>query len=1133
MISLHNILSIAKYERTTLLRSWFFRIFGILSLVVLFFMNFGLVSEGGDARWIFRAIPSTIPYYNLLILNVAQAIISVFLASDFLKRDKKLDTTEVIYMRSMTNGEYVIGKTWGNLQVFLVLNVIVLLMALIFNLLATGTFVDWKSYIVYMLLISIPTLVFIMGLSFLLMSLIRNQAVTFILILGYIGITLFLLQGKYYYLFDYMAYNIPMLNSDIIGFGNISSVLVHRGLYFSLGLGFIFLTIYLLKRLPQSEATTFLSVIFSILLIGSGLFLGFRHISRFKSTERERAEMVDVNTKYENRSFVDVKQHKISLTHKGSEISAVSDMVLVNNTSNPIDTFIFLLNPGLKISKVLAEGAEIKFTRENQLILVDTPGKLSPDSTYRMQITYGGEVDESYCYLDIDKETYEGAKKIEGVLNVDKRYAITTPEYLLLTPEAGWYPKPGISYCPGTITWVRDYFTDFRLEVKTESSLKAISQGMITEVEPGHFRFENDNPLTQISLAIGNYKSKEMEAADVKFGIWYLDGHDFFSNALPLLKDTLSQIVGDRFKDFQRLYNLRYSFKRLSLIEVPAQFATFERRLISNQECLQPEQIYISEKGYSIRDVDFKIRLKQEKRWRSREGESMTPKDYEVSLMNNFLGNFNNEQGRPDFRHGGPGTMSTSQASVEKANPFFIFPMFYYFQNYIRSERWPITNRIFEAYLKSKNTDMRSAFMRNMSGTNEDEMASITLQDSTFEQVLADPRQKRIVDNVIKLKGDVLFSLVQLKTGDLEFETFIRGLLNDNKFKIIKFDHFDELINQRFGVALTPTMDNWFKQKALPGYLFSPVKAVKVTDGEQIKTMVTLTVTNFTNVDGIVKFIFRLGGFGGGPGRGGGGMNRSRGGGGGMNPNDNLTKIVHLGPNETKNLSFLLLTEPRMVTINTLASKNIPQMIMNGFPSIVEDPKAKPFDGEVVSNVPVSMLQPNETILDNEDPGFMVTKRTNTSLLLKWVKGNNESKQKYSSFNFWNPPETWTAITNSDLYGSYVRSGLYIKAGDGSQRATWNIPIKQAAYYEVYYYVFKPRTFRGPDGGGGEQKGEYHFLIKHDDGEEEQNLDIAAAQAGWNQIGSYYFSPDTATIILTNQSQQKYVFADAIKLVKL
>jgi hypothetical protein len=215
-------------------------------------MNFAMIIEGGGEQgWAISSIPSAIPYFNLLILNVAQAVIAVFLASDFLKRDKKLDTTEVIYMRSMTNGEYVIGKTWGNLQVFLILNIAVVTMALIFNLLSQSTSVNWLSYAAYLLLISVPTLVFIMGLSFMLMSVVRNQAITFVLVLGYIGITLFLIQDKYYYIFDYMAFNIPMLISDITGMGNLDKVLLHRGIYF-----FAWCKFYFSYNIPFEKAST-------------------------------------------------------------------------------------------------------------------------------------------------------------------------------------------------------------------------------------------------------------------------------------------------------------------------------------------------------------------------------------------------------------------------------------------------------------------------------------------------------------------------------------------------------------------------------------------------------------------------------------------------------------------------------------------------------------------------------------------------------------------------------------------------------------------------------------------------------------------------------------------------------------
>ena len=111
MLSLYNIWNVARIETKTLLRSWFFRIFAILSVVILVFFNVGILTKAGHSPWMFRGIPASIPYMNLLMLNVVQAAIAVFLASDFLKRDKKLDTTEVIYMRSLANSDYVLGKT--------------------------------------------------------------------------------------------------------------------------------------------------------------------------------------------------------------------------------------------------------------------------------------------------------------------------------------------------------------------------------------------------------------------------------------------------------------------------------------------------------------------------------------------------------------------------------------------------------------------------------------------------------------------------------------------------------------------------------------------------------------------------------------------------------------------------------------------------------------------------------------------------------------------------------------------------------------------------------------------------------------------------------------------------------------
>ena len=196
MTFISNIQSVAKYESKLLIRSWFFRVFTVLAVTIITFFNFQLfVSEDSGGFWIATAIPSNIPYLILLLLNTGQAVIAIFLASDFLKRDKKLDTSEVFYVRPLSNAEYVIGKIWGNLRVFLLLNLIIMAITAAFNL--TLGEVDWMAYLLYFLLISVPTLIFIIGLAIFLMLVLKNQALTFVLLLGYIGLTVFYNDDKF------------------------------------------------------------------------------------------------------------------------------------------------------------------------------------------------------------------------------------------------------------------------------------------------------------------------------------------------------------------------------------------------------------------------------------------------------------------------------------------------------------------------------------------------------------------------------------------------------------------------------------------------------------------------------------------------------------------------------------------------------------------------------------------------------------------------------------------------------------------------------------------------------------------------------------------------------------------------
>ncbi len=377
MISLYNMRVVAKIETRTLFRSWFYRIFSAISVAFLGIFSFAMMAKVTHGPWAMRAVSSTAPYVPILFLNSVQAVIAVFLASDFLKRDKKLDTTEVVYMRSMTNGDYVLGKTAGILFVFLILNLAVLIVTLALQLILSDVQVHWMSYLIYPLVISLPTLVFILGLSFLFMSLIRNQAVTFIVLLGYIALTLFFLGNRFHHLFDYMSYNIPMIYSDFTGFADMRGLLLHRGIYLFLGLSFIFLTILTLRRLPQSRALTMVSRGLAVLFFAAGVTLAFVFMHETGSGRALRARMLEIGGRAMEGRALSTKRCDIDLDHDGNSFSARASIAAVNTGADAAARYIYRLNPGLEVDAVSGGKGPMKFERDLHMLYLEpsTPAR--------------------------------------------------------------------------------------------------------------------------------------------------------------------------------------------------------------------------------------------------------------------------------------------------------------------------------------------------------------------------------------------------------------------------------------------------------------------------------------------------------------------------------------------------------------------------------------------------------------------------------------------------------------------------------------------------------------------------------------------------------------------------------------
>ncbi len=1111
---LHSIQSVALYESKLLKRSWFYRIFLILAILSLCIFNFvALVWEGNSGLWLMKAIPAMIPYANLLYLNTGQAIIAVFLSSEFLKSDKKLDTSEVFYVHPLSNAEYVIGKIWGNARVFIQLDLLIILLVVIFNLIS-GVAIDWMAYLGYFLLICIPTLIYIFGLSVSLMLILKSQAVTFVVLLGYIALTLFNLGNKFYHLFDYMAFNLPLVKSTIVGFTNWAIVINHRVMYLLLGVGFICLTIFLFRRLPNSKKASYRWLALSVIFIAVGVGAGYRHVTSFTGAAAKRQLYTEINNRYVNSPKMVVEQYGIDLKQQPGTI--VSEVEMQGVALEKSSRFTFCLNPGLQVSEVVENGNPLPFTREHQILLVDFGRVVEEGDSVRFTMKYEGRVDPDFCYLDIPDEFLEEEYASQG-FNIEKEYSFQEENYLLFTPETYWYPRPGTSYSSESPDWQQAYFSHFRLKVTTRDRLKALSQGtMEGEGQEGTgdnvFVYETDFPTPSITLIIGDYEQKSVEVDSTLYSVWYLRGHDYFSDVFEPISDTIPAQIRERRRSLESNYNLDYSFHRLSLVEVPVQFYSYPRTWTQAQEVMQPEMILLPEKGCLIENADVENGVRNEQRWARQRGQEVSDEDAALRVFNRFMGLFQRTESDMSW--------SSERGAINvtvKANPYFIFPQLYNYRYNVFSSEWSVANRLIELYLQDKSEE--ATWIRQMNGISNNEKANLLMEQASFKELLADGEHRDLLDNIVSLKANHLFAYAEQNVGYNEFRDSLRNVLQRNEFANLRFESLLDTMGALAGVDLRSPLKAWNYPTPLPVYTLGTPEVLQITNRDQEVFVTKLQITNDSEYDGIINLEIFFGGQ--------------------SLYDPRARRKIALDARETKRLVAVWDEVPRSVNVNTLISGNLPSSISFPVSNIIRE-RNKPIDEEgdfVVQNVSYNI--PGEVIVDNEDSAlFVLSEPEVVGLLPQWLDQMDKTSFDYSGVSTWRPPLQWTLTTNDRYYGTRVRSAYVIKSGSGNQTATWKVPVPSSGTYDLFYWVHRPddarrRGGRGRGGGGGARgAAEYHFKVHYDGGAENAYIDLRRSDEGWSLLGTYLFSEDTVQVVLSNDCGLQSVTADAVRIVR-
>ena len=1140
-------MSVAKYERKTLFRSWFFRIFSIIALVFLFGINMGFFGFHGGIQWTDRAIPANMPYINVLFVNIAQAIIAVFLAADFLRRDKKLDTTEVIYTRPISNGEYVVGKTTGILTLFIGLVFSALLLSLVFNLIRQDVPVEWKAYLYYPLLITLPTLVFILGLSFILMIIIKNQAVTFVILLGYIGLSLLYFKDKLYGILDYMAFHLPMVYSDLVGFVNPERLMLHRMAYLLMGIGFIFATIRFLNRLPQVGRWNGINVLASVVFIAAGGLAGYRYYSVHQKDDQARAASLELNNAFALSARVDIVSNDLQVVQKGQKLQISSVMQVRNRSQYPLDTLIFSLNPGFRVDSITSGDQDIEFVKDRQILQILVPGGLPVRRLTDIEIHYSGTPDAYIAYLDIPDKEIRKPKRIK-VAPLDKEPMIVSVDYLLLTPEVIWYPVAGVRFNNWTYLPGEPDFVHYTLSVRPNAGLIPVAPGKVQEID-GVFHFSPENDLNAMALVIGPFEKRSLVFEEVEYNLFLKPGHDYFSEFFTDVTDTIGYLIKEA-KDRYEVedLDLYYPFKRINLVETPIQFHAYERAQVLVAETIQPEMILLPEKGAGLNTMDFARYKFFEERRNRKMNESSTPKEIEVRLFSRFLESTffrSMPRTRPvsESRQPRGERLITFEGTEYERNPFFVFPLYYSYVTAVSSPDFPLFNSMLEIYLSEGFTaDFRQTFRGGMS---DNELANRALIDHSITEIFAD-WDNAITSALISQIGSFVFLALKNKVGLDEFDDFLYYYLEDNAFREITFERFSRDFYNEFGVEIEPYFETINSRGKIPSFIMSTPEYILTRDEIGEVYLVRFKLRNTGEVKGLVDVTFRMSGS-----FGGGGTTGEQ-------------RLYELDPHITKDIQITLYEQPRMMTVNTLISGNIPSSFSTFLRSAVEVRSTDMEEYERESEF--SMKMPGEFIVDNEDPGFHQVSVSYESKLKKYIDSRKVRSNEvfYESLDHFNPPIKWTPIAHTACYGEAIRSAFVVRKGTGSNIASWTTVLPSAGFYDVYVYI--PMTAmlgnsdRGRGGGGGQISSQgpssggqrsgggpgqgrggpsfadegfvYNYTISSNEGRDEVAFTLRNLEEGWNKLGAFHFPADTAKIELSNQTNGNRVFADAVKWVQ-
>ena len=1163
-MNLHNLRTVAAYNSRLLLRSWLFRIFFLLTFCciilyqILIQSNLFMLSNSG-----LISLSSFFPYMNAYLFAGLQAIPLIFLAGMFLTKERKLDSMDTIYYRPESNAEYVLGMAAGFAGVFTVMAIVSLFFGSLLHLFASSSPMNVWIYLFYLVTLIIPALIFMVGLSFFIHTWVRNQALSILLLLMVVGFTIFYAGGMGQGVFDPFGHSLPNTFSSVTGHSDLTGYLLQRLCWLLVGFGFLGFTVCLFKRLSNRPVNRVRVMGLSIACMIAGVMAGGLVYSFHSQKISVRKVYTETYNKYNNVPKGSVTRHDIRFEQQGDEMSAKSTLLIQNRTRETLPEIILYLNPDLEVLSIKGD-SDLSFERERQVIRVRR--ELQPDEEIVLTVVYRGGIDERICYLGVpDDIVFEQESNAYLKCRYGKRFMFLDKNFTFLTPECLWYPTTTPPVNPAHPYDVSPEFTFYSLQISNPGERTVIAQGDEEKTDNG-LHFTNHLPLPGISLCIGGYEKREITVDSVRYELYLFKGHDDILRGLEALSDSLPGLIREMRETVEYQMRHSYLYSGLKLIETPITLASFFRQEKGTSEYIQPEMVFLPERGVGVWSDHKAVMERTMKVIASVAGfDNMSEMDRLRQMVHGSLTNLltsattmNYDRGQMLVRWFGPSAIKNVAGNnlSTRNSLYYAASMFYDYSLCFRSDDYQIINAVLLNILKSRS--------RDYSGQMAEERALNYLSSHSFEEAFHDGELDPVVlFRVLRMKSKELVR--RLALGDMTEEQvvdFLDGYIATHRFQKIDFDQFDETFAREFGVRWRDVLPSWYTNKRLPEFWIKDFKAASVgADKEKADEMnrilsligngsvyidglggsasrVRLTIFNDSDVDGVVSIEARK--TEGRPSSGGSAWNFGR-----RMEESTITRNYLIKAKSGKEI--VTNFDEGMITLNTNLSLNIPTTLSGERGGTTDD---KTGDNERELGRSYFLLGENVTVVDNEEEGFRIIQSSSKKRLRDLFAKEPESKylRQNRSIQLMDGVEVRPGyVQNESAYGFSKRTHAFMMQGGGASME-WVTRIEKEGEYDVYAYippkmsayrVDKEKQGKGITAGFsmvtafstiGSDAGFKQYYTLTNGNEEKEVVGECDGTFGWILLGRYRLSPGECKVVLTDEGEADQVLlGDAVK----